>query len=128
MRSAGVDLEHRRRAHAAARAHAREADAAAAAAQLVHRGDDHAGAGGGDRVTERAAGAVRVGDVLREAELAARRDRHRRERLVDLGEVDVADRQAGALERLRDRGDRAEAGVARAARPPTPTTRSWRAA
>ena len=112
VRSAGVDLEHRRGTHAAARAHAREADAAAAAAQLVHGGDDHAGTGGGHRVTERAARAVRVRDVLGEAEHAARRDRHRRERLVDLGEVDVADRQAGALERLRDRGDRAEAGVA----------------
>ena len=41
-----VDLEDRRGAHAAAGAHAREADAAAAPAQLVHRRDDHARAGG----------------------------------------------------------------------------------
>ncbi len=81
-----------------------------------------------DRVAERAAAPVHVHDLVVEAEDPARRDRHRRERLVDLDEVDVAGGQPGAVERLRDRERRPEAGVGRRQRRPTPTTARSRAA
>ena len=49
----------------------------------------------GDRVAEAATAAVDVDDVGVDAERADRGDRHRAERLVDLEQVDVVDRQAG---------------------------------
>ena len=86
-----------------------------AAGQLVEHGDDHAGAGGGDRVAEAAAAAVDVEDVVVDAEGAAGGDRHRAERLVDLEQVDVVDAQPGPGEGLRDGVDgapcRCAAGV-----------------
>ena len=87
--------------------------ATAAAAQLVGERRDHARAGAGDRVAEAAAAAVHVDDLVGKAEDPARRDRHRRERLVDLDERDVADLEAGTPQRLRDRDRGAETGVGR---------------
>ena len=87
-----------------------------AAVQLVDHRDDHARTGARDRVTEAGAAAVDVHDLLRDPELARRGDRHRAERLVDLPEVDVGDRQAGAVERLRD-GERGREPGARRLEP-----------
>ena len=50
---------------------------------------DHAGAGGGDRVTQADAGAVDVDDLLVEAQLAGTRDGLGGECLVDLEQRDV---------------------------------------
>ena len=65
-------------------------------------------AGPAERVTERDAAAVHVELLPRDAEVLRRRDDLRRERLVDLDEVDVVHRQPGAGERLARRADRAE--------------------
>src|SRR6516162_5617791 len=106
----GGDLDDGGGAHAAAGAHGGHADAAAAAAQLVHQGHDHPGAGGGHRVAERAAAAVHV-DLLRvEFEQLDGGHAHRRERLVDLEQVHLVGRQGGTGQRLRDRLDRGEPG------------------
>ena len=58
------------------------------------------GAGHAERVAERDAAAVHVELLPRDAEVLGRRDDLRRERLVDLDEVDVVDREPGAGERL----------------------------
>ena len=89
------------------RADRRAADAAAAPAQLVDERAEDPRAGRADRVAERDRAAVDVDLVLVDAEHPDRVDRDRRERLVDLPEVDVVGRQAGLLERLlRRRGGR----------------------
>ena len=80
--------------------------------------DDHAGAGGRDRVTEAAAAAVDVHDLLRDAELArlAATGTEQNASLISNRSMSSID-EPGAVERLRDRERRAEAGVARARRP-----------
>ena len=103
---------------------ARRPMALPAAAQLVDHGDDHARAGGRDRVAQAAATAVHVDDRRVDAERADRRHRHRAERLVDLDQVDVVDGEAGALERLRDRDASGPCRCGRARPRRWPTTRS----
>ena len=56
-------------------------------------------AGGADRVAERAGAAMDVDLVVRQAEVVHRRQRHHRERLVDLEQIDVGEVPAGALGR-----------------------------
>ena len=74
---------------AAAAAEAGGAEAAAAAAQLEGQVQRDPGAGGADRVAHRDRAAVDV-DVARvDLQVAHRLQRDRRERLVDLVEVDV---------------------------------------
>ena len=79
----------------------------------------------GDRMAQAAAAAEDVDDVLVDAEHPGGGDAHRGEGLVDLPEVDVADVEAGAGERLRDRHGRGQAGVGRrhAGRGPRPHDR-----
>ncbi len=101
-----------RAALAAAGAHRGHTDAAAAALQLVDQRRDHARAGCGDGVPEAAAAAGEVDQLFVEAVLAARRDRHRGERLVDLPQRHVGRLQSGTVEDLADDLDAAEAGVA----------------
>src|SRR5918996_3830762 len=74
------------------------AEPAPAPPQLVHERHQDARAAGADRVAERDRAAVHVHLRLVDAEHAHRVERHRRERLVDLEQVDLADRQAGLLE------------------------------
>ena len=108
-----LDLDHYGAALAAARAHRRDTDSASATAQFVHQRGQHPGAAGGDRVAQAAAAAVDVDQLFVEPVFAARRDRHRRERLVDLPQRDVAGRQSGAVEHLADHLHRAQTGVPR---------------
>src|SRR6266481_6010782 len=68
--------------------------------------DDQAGAGGADRVPERAGAAVDVQLLAGDAEIALRRHRHHRERLVDLEQVDIADAPADLVEQLANRRNR----------------------
>ena len=70
-------------------------------------------AGARDRVAEARTAAVDVHDLLVDPELARRGDGHRAERLVDLPELDVADRHPDAVERLRDRERRRESRARR---------------
>ena len=70
--------------HAAARAHGGDAGAAAAAAEFVGEGEDHAGTGHRDGVAEAAAAAEDVHGVLVEAEGSGGGDADRGEGLVDL--------------------------------------------
>ena len=116
------------RAHAAARAHREQAERLPAAAQLVDHGDDHAGAGGRDRVAEAAAAAVDVDDRRVDAERADGRHRHRAERLVDLEQVDVVDGRARHARAPWGSRRRAHAGAARLDADRWPTTRSGPAA
>ena len=57
-----------------------------------------------DRMAVRDRAALDVDDVLRQAELAGDRDRHRREGLVDLDALDVAERPARPIEGLAGTG------------------------
>src|SRR5205085_8897256 len=94
-----VDAQDDRVALPAARADRRDAEAAAATAQLVDEDAEDAGARGADRVAERDRAAVDVDAVLLDAQLADRLQGHRRERLVDLPQVDVARLQARLVQR-----------------------------
>src|SRR4051794_38526581 len=94
-----VDLEDHGISLAAARADRRDSETAAAAAQLVHERHEDAGAARADRMAEGDRAAVDVDLRLIHAEHPHRVDRHRGERLVDLEEVDVVDREAGLVER-----------------------------
>ena len=80
---------------AAAAAQRGRAEAAAAAPQLEQEGEGHAGAGHADRVAEGDGAAVDVGDLVGDAEVGHRGDADGGERLVELEQVDVADRLAG---------------------------------
>src|SRR3954454_9944298 len=73
------------------------AEPTAAAAQLVHERAEDPGAGRANRMTERNRAAVHVHLRLVEPEHAHRVDCDRRERLVELEQVDVVDSQAGLL-------------------------------
>ena len=98
-RAEALDLDDDGAALAAAGAHRRHADAAAAPLQLVDQRGHHPRTGRRDGVAEAAAAAGEVHLLLVDAVFAARRDRHGRERLVDLPQRDVAtasDRPAAA--------------------------------
>src|SRR4051794_39963415 len=84
-----VDFDYDGVALTAAGADRRAAEPPAAAAQLVDERHQDAGAAGADRVAERDGTAVHVHLRLVNAEHADRVDRHGRERLVDLEQVDV---------------------------------------
>src|SRR3954468_21203789 len=91
---------------AAALAHRLQAVAAAGALELVQERRHQPGPGRPQRVAERDRAAVHVDLGQVGAGLLLPREHHRRERLVDLDEVDVVDRQAGLLQGVRRRGDR----------------------
>ena len=86
-----------------------EAVAAAGALQLVDALDREDAAGRADRVTERDGAAVRIHLLRVEPELLRDAHRLRRERLVRLDDVEVADLELRLRERALDGGDRAEA-------------------
>src|SRR4051812_6678326 len=100
-RSQGLDEEGV--ALAATAAEGRRAQAAAAALELVEDGEREAGARHADRVAEGDGPTVDVDDVVGDAEIVHRRQPDGGERLVDLEQVDVADRLAGRLEGEVDR-------------------------
>ncbi len=60
-------------------------------------------------MTERDGAAVHVELVVGDAQLAGAIDGLRRERLVDLEQIDVLDAKPGLREQLADRGHRADA-------------------
>src|SRR5262252_1699435 len=93
-RSAGAFNE-AGRAHPAADAHRDDGVAALPALQLVQGGGDLAGARRAERVPERDRAAVHVHALGRQAQLALAVERLRRERLVDLEQVDLIDLEAG---------------------------------
>ena len=111
--SARRALEERRLALADADAQRREAVAAAAAAQLVRERDDEPGAAHAERMAERDRAAVDVHALLVEPELAHDGEALRGERLVQLDEVELAGRDAGAREQLAHGRDRPDAHDAR---------------
>src|ERR1700729_2305923 len=98
--SAAIDLDDHGVALAATGADRGPPEPAAAAPKLEQERAEDAGAGGADRVAERDRAAVDVDLVLVEAEHPHRVERHRRERLIDLPQIDVVDLEAGLLERL----------------------------
>ena len=83
------------------------ADGLVAALELVQGGGDQPGAGGADRVAEGDRAAVDVDLVHVDPVLAGPREDDGGERLVDLEQVEVGDRHAGAVEQLLGRLDRA---------------------
>ena len=94
----GSDGEQDGVALAAAAAQRGGAEAAAAALELVQQGEGDPGAGHADRVAEGDGAAVDVDDVVGDAEVLHRGQADGGEGLVELEQVDVADRLAGALE------------------------------
>src|SRR3954471_5265247 len=87
-------------AHAAADAERCQPPAEVAALELVDQGAEDHRAGGAQRVTHRDRATVDVRDLVADAEVAHEPHRDRRERLVDLEQVDVADLEPGLRERL----------------------------
>ena len=106
-------LEQRGLALPDADAEGREPVAAAAAAQLVQERDDEARAAHPERMAERDRAAVDVHALRVEAELADHREALRRERLVQLDEVEVGDADAGPREQLAHGRHRPDAHHAR---------------
>src|SRR5512144_1033473 len=82
-------------AHTTAHAHRDDGVLALAALELVQRRRDLARARTAERVPERDGAPVDVDAVLRQPELAQAVERLRRERLVDLVEIDLVDLEAG---------------------------------
>ena len=93
----------------AADAGGRHAVLLAAPPQLEQQRQQQARAAGAERMAERDRAAVDVDLVAIEAQLLLAREILRRERLVDLDQVEIGERQPGALERLADRRRRAHA-------------------
>src|SRR5437764_3859584 len=85
---------------AAADAHALEPIAGAGVLETVEERGHDPRASHAERVTEGDRAAVRVELLPRDAELSGRRHHLRGERLIDLDQVDVVDRQPRASERL----------------------------
>ena len=81
-------------------AHRREAVAPAATAKLVQQRGDEPGAAHAERVPDRDRAAVDVHPLLVEAELAHDGEALRRERLVQLDEIELVDGHPGAVEEL----------------------------
>src|SRR4051794_30000608 len=102
LKDSARDPEDQRVALPAAAAQRGRAGAATAAAQLEREVQRDARAGHADRVTERDGAAVDVDLLGVEAEVAHRLDADRRERLVDLDEVEVAGGEARTGQRLLD--------------------------
>src|SRR5688500_19939058 len=102
-------LEDRSRALSAADAHRDQTVARAAAAHLAEELHGELRAGRAERMAERDRPAVHVHLRLVETELAHDRKRLSGECLVELDQVDVGEREAGALESLRHRDDRTHA-------------------
>src|SRR3954452_1539401 len=96
---AAIDFKDDRVALATAGADGCHSEAAAAPAELVDERPHDARSRCADRVTERDGPAIHVDLRLVKPEHAHRVDRHRGERLVELEQIDVVDRQAGLLER-----------------------------
>src|SRR5580698_964240 len=71
--------------------------------QRMQQRHDQARAGGPNGMAERAGAAVDVEFFSGNSEIALRRHRHYRERLVDLEQVNVTDAPADFLEQLADR-------------------------
>src|SRR5262245_19519419 len=94
---------------AAADARRRAAERLAALFHLAQQRQQQASARGAERVAERDRAAVDVALLAVELQLLLAAEVLRRERLVDLDQVEVTDLQAGLLARLLDRGHRAEA-------------------
>src|SRR4029078_3300278 len=92
-------------ARPAALAHGLEAVAAAGAFELAEEGGHEPGAGGTERVAERDGAPVDVDAREVAARLLLPREDDRRERLVDLDEVDLVERHPRARERVRGAGD-----------------------
>src|SRR5439155_24456972 len=87
--------------------------AATTTAQLVEECHDETGAAHAERMADRDRTAVHVHELRVEAELADDHEALRGECLVQLDEVDVGHVDAGALEQLPDRRNRADAHHAR---------------
>src|SRR5215211_1552705 len=83
-------LDERARAQAAAAAHGHEADLPVGALELVQQRGDQARPGRAERVTERNGATIHVDAIPIRVELPAPGGDDRRERLVDLDEIDVA--------------------------------------
>src|SRR2546425_191058 len=94
-------LEQSRRAHAAADAHGADDVARAAALALDERVADHARAAHAVRMADGDGAAVDVQFLHRDSELVAAVDHLHGERLVQLPEIDLAHRDAGALQKAR---------------------------
>ena len=92
---------------AAALAHGLQPVAAAGALELVEQGRHQPGSGRADRVPESDRAAVDVDPLVRGAGLLHPGQHDRRERLVALEQVDVVDREPGALQRVPRGPDRA---------------------
>ena len=99
-------LDRDRRGLAATDAEGRDAAGQAPLLERVQERDDEAGTGRPDRVAERAGAPIDVQPVARDAEIALCRHGNRREGLVDLEEVDVADAPRDLVEQLADGRDR----------------------
>src|SRR5436853_2198936 len=108
-----VPFEQSRLALADADAERREAVAAAAAAEFVQEGDDESRAAHPERMAERNRAPVDVHLRRIEAELADHGEALRRERLVQLDEVEIVGRDAAPLEDFADGRDRPHAHHAR---------------
>src|SRR5262245_54193644 len=91
---------------AGALAHRLQAVTAAGALELVEQRGHEPRAGAAERVPERDRTAVHVDALHVGVVLLRPREDDRRERLVDLDEVHVVEREAGPLEHLRGGGDR----------------------
>src|SRR5262249_10613052 len=85
--------------HSAPYAKRGEAAPRVALLHFVEKGDQHARAGGADRMTERDGAAVHVHLLRVPTHLAVDRDRLRGEGLVDLEEIEVLRLPAGAGQR-----------------------------
>src|SRR4051812_22877829 len=104
-----VNVHDHREALADADAGGRDAVAAAAPAQLPAGVDDHPRSRGAERVTDGNRAAVDI-DLLAVdlRQLVQAGQHHRGERLVDLPDGDVGERQPGPVEDLADGADRGD--------------------
>src|SRR2546421_6840430 len=96
-----------------AHAEGRQAVTAVAASELVEERDHETGAAHPERMAERDRAAVHVHLLLVQAELADDDETLRRERLVQLHEIDLVDPEARPLQQLPDRRARPDAHHAR---------------
>src|SRR5437867_9519475 len=101
-------FENTRGAHAGAHAHRHHTVLLLASAQAVHDRCGPHRAGRAQRVTERNRAAQRIDPRRVEPELLDHGEALRGERLVQFDPADVILLDAGALEHLRDRSDRAD--------------------
>src|SRR5215212_10146908 len=95
-------------AHAAADAQRDQRATGVAALELVDHGAGDHGAGGTQRVAHGDRAAVDVELLVGNVQVLLELQHHRRERLIQLEQVDVVDRQPGAVEHLA--GGRRRAG------------------